>query len=255
MDYFSPGYVDGDIHGRSVVYRRRVRTTLAGGDMNHSQSEDQQSVASDYRTDGHGPVAGGTLVGLTTEDGVLLAADTRTSRGAVVRSEGVRKISQVHPTAVMGSTDGLGTAQSFVREIRSEADRYETSHDEPMDMTSLSTVAVTELRKRSMPDTTFLLGGVDADGPHLFTLGPDEGALEETYAAVGSGQQIAYGILDAKIPQSLPISEARLIAGRAIQSAAERDVQTDVGVHVAEISDDGVDIHHYESVDDLLDGR
>ena len=155
----------------------------------------------------------------------------------------------------MGSTDDLGTAQSFVRAIRSEADRYETSHGEPMDMTSLSTVAVTELRERSMPDTTFLLGGVDADGPHLFTLGPDEGALEETYAAVGSGQQIAYGILDAEIPQSLTTSEAGLIAGRAIQSAAERDVQTGVGVHVAEISDDGVDIHHYESVDDLLDGR
>jgi proteasome beta subunit len=198
-------------------------------------------------------VAGGTLVGLTTEDGVLLAADTRTSRGAVVRSEGVRKISQVHPTAVMGSADDLGTAQSFARAIRSEADHYETSHDEPMDMTALSSLAVRELRERSMPDTTFLLGGVDADGPHLFTLGPDEAAFEETYAAVGSGQQIAYGILDAEIPQSLTTSEARLIAGRAIQSAAERDVQTGVGVHVAEISDDGVDVHRYESVDDLLE--
>jgi proteasome beta subunit len=196
-------------------------------------------------------VAGGTLVGLTTEDGALLAADTRTSRGAVVRSEGVRKISQVHPTAVLGSTDDLGTVQSFLRAIRFEADRYETSHDEPMDMTSLSTVAVTGLRERSMPDTTFLLGGVDADGPHLFTLDPDEGALEETYAAVGSGQQIAYGILDAEEPQSLTMSEARLIAGRAIRSAVERDVQTGDGVHVAEISDDGVDIHRYDTVDDL----
>ncbi|MEF8902915.1 MAG: proteasome subunit beta [Haloarculaceae archaeon] len=199
-------------------------------------------------------MAGGTLVGLTTEDGVLLAADTRTSRGAVVRSEGVRKISQVHPTAVLGSTDDLGTAQSFVRAIRSEADRYETSHGEPMDMTALSTVAVTNLRERSMPEATFLLGGIDVDGPHLFTLGTDEGALEEPYAAVGSGQQIAYGILATGVPQSLTTSKARLIAARAIQSAAERDVQTGIGVHVAEISDDGVDIHRYESVDDLLEG-
>ncbi len=60
---------------------------------------------------------------------------------------------------------------------------------------------------------------------------------------------------DAEEPQSLTTSEARLIADRAIQSAAERDVQTGVGVHVAEISDDGVDIHRYESVDDLLENR
>ena len=215
----------------------------------------QPSIESDYRTDGRGPAAGGTLVGLTTDDGVFMAADTKTSRGAVVRSEAVQKLSQVHPTAALGSTDDLGAVQSFVRAIRLEADLYETTYGEPMDMTVLSTVAVTGLRERSMSESTFLLGGVDADGPHLFTLGPDESALEETYAAIGSGREIAYGILDAEVPQSPMTSEARITAGHAIQSAAARDVQTGVGVHVAEISDGGVDIHRYESVDDLLQGH
>ena len=60
---------------------------------------------------------------------------------------------------------------------------------------------------------------------------------------------------DAEEPQSLTTSEARLRAGRAIWSAAEGDVETGVGVHVAEISDDGVDIYNYESVDDLPEDR
>ncbi|MFC6942863.1 hypothetical protein ACFQE8_23370 [Salinirubellus sp. GCM10025818] len=47
------------------------------------------------------------------------------------------------------------------------------------------------------------------------------------------------------------MSEARRVAGRAIQSAAERDVQTGVGVHAAEISDDGVDLREYDSVETL----
>lgn len=223
--------------------------------MAHFRSEAHHLIESDYRTDGRGPAAGGTIVGLTTEDGTLMAADTRTSRRSAVRSEGVQKISPVHPTAALGSTDDLGAVQSFVRTITSEADSYETSHEVLVDMTALSTVAVRELREQSMPETTFFLGGVDTDGPHLFTLSPDEGALEDTYAAIGSGQQIAYGILDTEVPQSLTMSEARLIAGRAVRSAAERDVQTGIGVHTAQISDDGVDIHRYESVNDLLEDR
>ncbi|MEF8812827.1 MAG: hypothetical protein V5A55_03300 [Halovenus sp.] len=90
--------------------------------MERFPSGDRHSTGPDYRTDGRGPAAGGTLVGLTTEDGVLVAADTRTSRGTVVRSEGVQKISQVHPTAAIGSTGDLSALQSFVRAIRSDSD-------------------------------------------------------------------------------------------------------------------------------------
>ncbi|MFC7115129.1 proteasome subunit beta [Natronoarchaeum sp. GCM10025703] len=197
-----------------------------------------------------GTASGGTLLGITTGDGVLMAADTRTSRGTVTSSEDVQKMSQVHPTAVLGSTGDLGELQSFVRTIRAEADRYETEHDEPMDSATLSTVTARELREHAVSDITVLLGGVD-DGSHVFTIGRDEGVVEETYAAVGSGREAAYGILDAEVPQSPSLSEARLIAGRAIESAIERDVQTGVGVHVAEISQRGVDIDRYDSVDEF----
>lgn len=194
---------------------------------------------------------GGTLLGLTTSDGVLVAADTRRSRENVVNSEDVQAIYQVHPTAVLGSTGNPGAVQSFVRTIKAEADRYETSKDEPMGIPTLATVAVRELRERSMPDVTFLLGGVD-DSSHVFTLSREEGVLEDAYAAIGSGRAVVYGALDAEAPQSPSMAEARRIAGRAIESAAERDIRTGGGVQVAEISDDGVEIDRYDSVDDLL---
>lgn len=219
--------------------------------MNRPRPGTRRPIDSGYLADGHGFESGGTLVGLTTKDGVLVVADTRTSREASVRSESVQKISQVHPTAVMGSTADLGAVQSFVRTIRSESERYEVSHGQPMDMTALSTVVASELREEPVPDSTFLLGGVDDDGPHVFTLGRDGSVLKEAYAAVGSGRQVAFGILNAEASLSLTMSEARRVAGRAIQSAAGREVQTGVGVHIAEISDDGVDIQRYDSVEIL----
>lgn len=210
---------------------------------------------SNYRTDGQGTDTGGTLVGITTEEGVIMAADTRVSRDTVVRNESVEKISQIHPTAVVGSPNDIGTVQSFVRVIRSEADQYEYDHGAPMNMSALSTVMVTELRERSLPVPTFLLGGVDAQGSHVFTIGSAEGALEATPVAIGSGKQLATGVLESEEPKSLTMTEARLTAGRAIQSAAERDVTTGIGIHLAEITDDDVIIHRYDSITDLLEDR
>lgn len=222
--------------------------------MDHSRTKDQQAVDTTSHADGRGSVAGGTVVGTTAEDGVLLAADTRSSRGTVVRSEGVQKLSQVHPTAVVGSPDPFDPAASFLRRLDSETDRYEISHGEPMDVTALGNIVATSLRESSLVDTTFLLGGVDADGAHLFRLGPDGGTLELTYTAIGSGRQVASGVLDAEHPGPFTMAAARPVAGRAIRSAAERDGQTGVGIHVAEVSDDGVEIHRHDAVEDFLDG-
>jgi len=218
------------------VTARRLRT---------SRSRDEGPL-----TDGGSGVAG-TLVGLATRDGVLLAADTRTSQGTVVRSERVQKLAQVHPTAAIGSTDHLGAAQSFVRTIRLEADRYETDRGHPMTLPELSTVAAGTLRSESEAGT-FVLGGVDAEGAHVFCLHPDGGVLEDEFVAVGSGQEVATGVLEAEATDSLPMAEARRVAGRALASSAERDALTGVGVRIAEITAAGVETADYESADELV---
>ena len=177
----------------------------------------------------------GTLVGLATRYGVLLAADTRTSQDTVVRSEHGQKLAQVHPTAAMGSIDHLGAAQSFVRTIRLEADRYETERGEPMTLPELSAVIAGKLRSGS-ESGTFVLGGV----------------LEDEFVAVGSGQAVATGVLEADVTDSLTMAEARRVAGRALASSAERDGLTGVGVRVTEITTGGAEMVDYESVDELL---
>lgn len=200
------------------------------------------------------PVAdgsGGTLVGLAGENGVVLAADTRASRGATVSSESVQKLVAVHPTAAMGSTDDLGAARAFVRAVRAEADRQELEHGEPMGLTALATFAVGRLRSGDAPNATFVLGGVDDEGVHVLSLSSDEGAVEAPFVAVGSGRQVAYGVLDDAGPGSLAMAEARRVVVRALATAAARDGRTGVGVTIAEVTADGVDLETHDSVDEL----
>jgi len=203
------------------------------------------------RTDGGSPARGGTLVGLTTSDGVLLAADSRTSRGTTVAGDRVRKIEQVHPTAALGSTDHLGAVQSFVRTVRVEANRYETDRGEPMSLSALGTIASEALQAGPSPTPTVVLGGVDGEGPHLFTVDPEGGRLEDRPLAVGTGRAVASGVLEARAADSPTATEARRLAGAALAAATERDARTGTGVHVADVTADGVAISRYGSTDEL----
>lgn len=220
--------------------------------MTTLDADDRRPLDGTLLSDGGAAAPGGTLVGLTTAEGVVLVADTRTTRGTVVRSESVRKVAQVHPTAALGSTGDLGDVQAFVRALRATVDRYESRHGEPIGVSALGTVAVERLRSESGPAGRFLLGGVDADGCHVLTLDRDAGVLEDAYAAVGTGSQLAYGVLDADVADSIAMAEARRVAGRAVQSAAGRDAATGIGVHVAEITDTGVDVRRHDDVQELL---
>ena len=212
---------------------------------------DRRVFADPEIPDGRGAVSGGTVVALTTTEGVLLAADGRTGRETSIRSESVRKIASIHPRAAIGSPDDLGAVRSFVRSLRADVDRYEYRRGASMGIPALATLASEELRGESSPAATFVLGGVDEDGPHVFTIDPDAGAIEDAYAAAGSGRAIAYGILDSRVTDSVRMAEARLIATAVLERVAERDIRTGTRAFVAEITEAGVDIQEYDAPDTL----
>ncbi|MDQ2052575.1 proteasome subunit beta [Natronolimnohabitans sp. A-GB9] len=200
-----------------------------------------------YRTDGG--TDGGVLVGVRTTAVVLLAADTRTSRGGVVTSDETRKLEAVHPSAAIGSPGALGDTASVVRELRAEVDRYEDRHGHRMRVPTLATVAGRKLRSRTPPGATFVLGGVDETGSYVFTVGGEEGVLEADYAAEGSGREAAAGVLDRRYEESLSLETTRSIVADALESAVERDARTGPAVDLAEIREGGVTGKRYDSID------
>ncbi len=188
------------------------------------------------------PPPGGTLIGIAASDGAILAADTRTTRGSVVRGDAVEKLVQVHPTGAMGSTDDLGPARAFVRRVRARVKRDELLRGEPMSLAALATFAAEALRQTPPGAAAFVLGGVDDDGSQVYMLGPDEGSMAVPYVAVGSGRATAFGVLEDADTASLSLAGTRRLAERALERAAARDARTGSETIVAEITVDGVDI-------------
>jgi proteasome beta subunit len=182
-----------------------------------------------------------------------MATDMRASLGGrFVSNKDVQKVEQVHPTAALTMAGSVGGAQSFIRTIRAEANLYESRRGENMTMQALSTLCGNFLRGGPFFLVSPILGGVDAEGSHVYSLDPAGGVMRDDYTVTGSGMQMAYGVLEGEYSEDLSLEEARTVAARGIKSAVERDTGSGNGIFLAEITGDGVDIEGHKHFDDLL---
>ncbi|MFB6133160.1 MAG: proteasome subunit beta [Halanaeroarchaeum sp.] len=195
---------------------------------------------------------GTTSVGVTTEEGAVIATDRRASLGGrVVSNKNVQKVEQVHDNAALTLVGSMGGAQAFVRSIRAEANLYEARRGRPMSISALATIASNFARGPFLLINP-VLGGVDDTGSHVFTIDPMGGRSEDDYVVTGSGMQFALGVLEQEWESDLSIEAGVRIAARAVQSASERDTASGNGIHIAEITDAGVDIQGYEDIESVL---
>ncbi len=196
---------------------------------------------------------GTTSIGVTTADSVVIATDRRASLGGrVVSNKNVTKVEQVHDRAALTMVGSVGGAQSFIRSIRAEANLYEARRGEPMKINALATVASNFLRGGPFFMINPILGGVDETGPHVYSIDPMGGLSEDDYVVTGSGMQFAMGVLEQEYADDLTHEAGIQIATRAVESATERDTASGNGVTIAEVTDEGVDIHSHEAIDDVL---
>jgi proteasome beta subunit len=195
---------------------------------------------------------GTTTVGLATDDGVVLATDMRASAGRMVSSKDVQKVEGIHPTGALTIAGSVSAAQSLIRSLRAEVRLYETRRGEDMSMQALSTLTANFLRSGAFFIVAPLLGGVDEEGSHVYSLDPLGGMTEENYAVSGSGSQYALGVLEREYDEDGTVDEARTVAARAIDSAVERDLASGNGINIAKVTGEGVEIERHKEFDDLL---
>ncbi|SEO44368.1 proteasome endopeptidase complex, beta component Threonine peptidase. MEROPS family T01A [Halorientalis persicus] len=195
---------------------------------------------------------GTTTIGIATENGVIVATDRRASLGGrFVSNKNVQKVEQIHPTAALTLVGSVGGAQSFIRSLRAEVNLYETRRGEDISMSALATLAGNFARGGPFFAINPILGGVDDEGSHVFSIDPAGGVMEDDYTVTGSGLMVAYGTLESQYEDDLSMEEAKTVAADAVSSAAERDTGSGNGLVVAEVTGEGVEIDTYE-YDDLL---
>jgi len=87
--------------------------------------------------------------------------------------------------------------------------------------------------------TQVIVGGV-VDKPILYTLDPLGSVLPDEYAAVGTGAEMALGVLDPQFKQNMTEDEAVDLAKKAVRSASLRDSASGDGLDIMIITKDGI---------------
>ena len=196
---------------------------------------------------------GTTIVGVTTEDGVVMTSDKRASLGGrVVSNKNVQKVEEIQPNAALSMSGSVGGAQSYVRSLRAEANLYEARRGEYMSIHALATMGSNLLRGGPFFLVSPLLAGVDDEGSHVYSLDPSGASLEDEYSAQGSGMPYALGVLEQEYREDLTMDEAVTVGAKAIQSSTERDTASGNGIHITKITRDNVEIVGYADIEEIL---
>ena len=86
--------------------------------------------------------------------------------------------------------------------------------------------------------TQVIVGGV-VDNPTIYTLAPLGSVLPDEYAAVGTGAEMALGVLDPQFKENMNEKDAIELATKAVRSATMRDSFSGDGIDILVVNKDG----------------
>ncbi len=201
-----------------------------------------------------GALRGTTTVGIVCKDGVVLGTERRaTLGGGFIANKVAQKLFKIDNQIGMTIAGWVGDAQTLVRYLRAEVNLYRLRRQAPISVEGAATMLANILNgNRMMPYLAWvLLGGIDPKGPHLFSVDPAGGNIEDSFVSVGSGSSIAYGVLEESYEEGMTLSEGADLALRALTVAMKRDSNSGDGYLLATISEK----EYHEYTDDEIRKR
>ncbi len=177
-------------------------------------------------------IPGATTVGIVCSDGVILASEKRVSYGNFVLSRVGKKVFKISDHIGAACAGLVSDMQILVREVGVYANLFRLESGRPISVKAAAKVVSNLLfSSRLLPYITeTIIGGVDDEGPSIYVLDVLGSTIPDRYAAVGSGAEIAIGVLEESYRDGITVKEGRELAIRAIKSAISRDAMSGDGI-------------------------
>jgi proteasome beta subunit len=174
-------------------------------------------------------VPGATTVGVVYHDGVILASERRVSYGYFVMSKTAKKLFKITDTIGAAFAGLVSDMQILSKEAAAYANIYGYERERPIGVKAAA----------KMVGSLLFIGGVDEDGPSLYVLDLLGSVMQDEYATVGSGTEVAIGVLEDEYKQDMSFDEAKELVGKAFKAALARDAGSGNGVDLLIISISG----------------
>ncbi|MGB8087509.1 MAG: proteasome subunit beta [Nitrososphaeraceae archaeon] len=180
---------------------------------------------------------GATAVGISFSDGVVLAAERRVSYGNFVVNKHTRKIFSVTESVGAACAGMIADMQVLVRQVEALAKirKLETRRNVATNSVA-KLMSVIMFERRFFPLLTqVIVGGVETKS-RIYTLDPLGSLLPDDYAAVGTGAEMALGVLDSEYKSSLTAKQSKELALKAIRASVQRDSASGDGIDLLVIT-------------------
>ena len=183
---------------------------------------------------------GATAVGISFNNGVLLASERRVSFGNFVVNKSTKKTFVLTENVGAACAGMVADMNVLARQVAalSKIRKFEIRRDLPTNSVA-KLMSVIMFERRYFPLLTqVVVGGYDTK-PQIYTLDPLGSLLPDEYASVGSGAEMALGVLDAQYNSKMNEEDARNLAIKSIKSSIQRDASSGDGIDILIISNRG----------------
>lgn len=184
---------------------------------------------------------GATAVGVTFDGGLVLASEKRIAFGNFLVSKSSKKTFEITPKVGATCAGLVADMQILSLQIAALAKirKMELKRDVPPNSVA-KMMSNMMYERRYFPLLTQVIVGGLVDKPILYTLDPLGSVLPDEYAAVGTGAEMALGVLDPQFKPNMTEKEAVDLAKKAVRSASLRDSASGDGLDIMVITKDGI---------------
>lgn len=188
-------------------------------------------------------IQGATTVGIVCKGGVVLASEKRVTWGNMLTSRGGMKVFKLNDRIGLAFAGLMSDMQALTREVSAYAKLYELDNNHPIGVKAMGKLVSNMLFQRRMFPLYMetLVGGVDDDGPQLFSMDPVGSLIPDPFITAGTGAAIAMGVIEAEYKEGMSMKDGAELVLKSIKAAVSRDIASGDGVDMLLITRDGVE--------------
>lgn len=185
-------------------------------------------------------IPGATAVGVTYKEGIVLGAERRITQGNYVISKRGKKVFIVTSTVGAVCAGMVADMNNLVKEVGVYAKLKELEAKRQLKASAIAKLtSVIMFERRFSPLLTqVILAGIDPK-PKVWVLDPLGSLIADEYAAVGTGAEMATGVLEAGFTDGMSEKDARTLVVDSIKAAIERDSMSGNGIDLLTVDKNG----------------
>jgi len=187
-------------------------------------------------------IPGATTIGVVCKDAVILASERRVSYGYFVMSKSGKKVFQIADSIGAACAGLIADMQALTKEVAVYLRLYSFERDRLASVKSAAKVMASLLFERRLYPylAQTIVGGVDDEGPSLYVLDPLGSVIDDKFASIGSGSEIAVGVLEAEYKEGLTAEQGKELVKKAAKAALARDIGSGNGLDFMTITRSGI---------------